>query len=252
MMSGFFAPVPVMTEFIKYLALGFSVLLPLINPPAAALELLGVVGVGEVKPYKVLARKIAINTTLFLAIVALAGPYTLQLFGTSIEILQCVGGAVLAAMGWQFLNKPEDARDMKDPSIVQAAADCIALYWQSRAFYPLTFPITVGPGSVAIMLTLSAQAKSLDLGRRIPAFLGLFVCVVVLSAMTYAFCAYAPIATKKLPSPIVHGVLAHCRVFADLQRYANHVARSAFSLVYSKALNHRIRTVSVLVTETWN
>jgi multiple antibiotic resistance protein len=83
----------------------------------------------------------------------------------------------------------------------------VASYWQSRAFYPLTFPITVGPGSVAIMLTLSAQAKSLALGNRIPAFLGLFACAIVLSGMVYSFCAYAPIAAKKFPSPIVHGVL---------------------------------------------
>jgi multiple antibiotic resistance protein len=195
------------TEFIKYLALSFSALLPLINPPGTALELLGVVGVGEATLYKVLARKIAVNTIFFLAIVAFAGPYVLQFFGISIEILQFVGGLVLAAMGWQLLNKPDAVQNTNNRDLVQAAEDCVASYWQSRAFYPLTFPITVGPGSVAIMLTLSAQAKSLELGSRIPGFLGLFACVIALSAMIYSFCAYAPIATKKVPRPIVHGVL---------------------------------------------
>ena len=196
-----------MTEFLKYLALGIGALLPLINPPGTALELLGVIGIGETKSYKILARKIAVNTTLFLTVVALTGPYVLQFFGISIEILQFVGGAVLAAMGWQLLNKPDEERETRNPSVVQAAEDCVASYWQSRAFYPLTFPITVGPGSVAIMLTLSAQAKSLALGNRIPAFLGLFACVIVLSVLVYFFCAYAPIAAKKFPSGIVHGVL---------------------------------------------
>src|SRR5580704_10131514 len=196
-----------MTDLIKYLALSFSALLPLINPPGTALEFLGIVGVGEAKLYKILARKMAVNTTIFLAIVALAGPYVLQFFGLSVEILQFVGGIVLAAMGWQLLNKPDEERETRNPSVVQAAEDCVASYWQSRAFYPLTFPITVGPGSVAIMLTLSAQAKSLALGNRIPAFLGLFACVVVLSVLVYFFCAYAPIAAKKFPSGIVHGVL---------------------------------------------
>ena len=196
-----------MTEFLTFLALGFSALLLLINPPGTALEFLGVVGVGEAKLYNVLARKMAVNTTLFLAIVASVGPYTLQFFGISVEVLQCVGGAVLAAMGWQLLNKPDEIRDMKNPGVVEATDDCVTSYWQSRAFYPLTFPITVGPGSVAIMLTLSAQAKSLELVRRVPAFVGLFACVVVLSVMVYAFGAYAPIAAKKFPTPIVHGVL---------------------------------------------
>lgn len=202
-----------MTEFLKYFALGFSALLPLINPPGTALELLGIIGVVETQPYKILARRIAVNTTLFLTVIALIGPYVLQFFGISIEILQFVGGAVVAAMGWQLLNKPEEMRETRDPSMAQAAQDCVATYWQSQAFYPLTFPFTVGPGSVAVMLALSAQAKSLATSERIPAFGGLFVCVAALSVLVYFFCAYAPIAAKKFPVPIVHGVL---RVIAFL------------------------------------
>jgi multiple antibiotic resistance protein len=196
-----------MTEFGTYLALGFSALLPLINPPASALELIGVVGVGDAAPYKVLARKIAINTTLFLTVVALTGPYVLQFFGISIEILQCIGGAILVAMGWQLLNKPETVNTARDPALTDAAHECATNYWQSRAFYPLTFPITVGPGSVAVMLTLSAQAKGLGVSGRIPALCGLLVCVVLMSAMVYVFYAYAPAAAKKFPAPIVNGGL---------------------------------------------
>jgi multiple antibiotic resistance protein len=102
--------------------------------------LLGIIGVVETKPYKILARKIAVNTTFFLTVIALIGPYVLQFFGISIEILQFVGGVVVAAMGWQLLNKSEDMREKRDPSMAQAAQDCVATYWQSQAFYPLTFP----------------------------------------------------------------------------------------------------------------
>ena len=196
-----------MTEFGKYLALGFSALLPLINPPASALELIGVVGIGDSAPYKVLARKIAINTTLFLAVVVLAGPYVLQFFGISIGILQCIGGSILVAIGWQLLNKPEATDSGKDPNLIEAAQVCVTTYWQSKAFYPLTFPLTVGPGSVAVMLTLSAQAKGLDMGGRIPALCGLLLCAVLLSAMVYVFYAYAPAAAKAFPAPIVNGGL---------------------------------------------
>jgi multiple antibiotic resistance protein len=196
-----------MRELAKYFVLGFSALLPLINPPGSALELLGIVGVGENKPYKLLARKIAINTTLFLAVVALTGPYVLQFFGISVEILQVVGGAVLAAMGWQLLNQPAGEPQMSDPDLRRAAQDCVANFWESKVFYPLTFPITVGPGSVAVMLTLSAQAKSLQFPDRIGAFLGLFGCVAFLSLMVFVFYAYAPYAAEKVPSGLAHGVL---------------------------------------------
>ena len=196
-----------MKEFANYFVLGFSALLPLINPPGTALEVLSVVAIPEVQPYKVLARKIAVNTTLFLAFVALAGPYALQFFGISIDVLQLVGGAVLAAMGWQLLNQPDGKRETQGSDVVRAAADSVTKFWQSRAFYPLTFPITVGPGSVTVMLTLSAQAKSLDFSARIPAFLGLAVCVLLLSVMVYVFCAYGPTVADRFPSALVHGVL---------------------------------------------
>jgi multiple antibiotic resistance protein len=192
-------------EFVKYLVVAFSALLPLVNPPASALEFLGVVGIGSAESYKVLARKIAVNTTLFLAAVVLSGPYVLQFFGISVEILQCVGGAILVAMGWQLLNKPEGIRDARDPRVEEAAQDCVATYWTSQAFYPLTFPITVGPGSVAVTLTLSAQIKSLQIHHRISAFAGLMMCIALLSFMVYIFYAYAPSAAKKFPAPVVNG-----------------------------------------------
>jgi multiple antibiotic resistance protein len=196
-----------MKEFANYFVLGFSALLPLVNPPGSALELLGIVGVGEDKPYKLLAKKIAINTTLFLVVVALTGPYVLQFFGISVEVLQVVGGAVLAAMGWHLLNQPESEKQMNDPNLRKAAEDCVANSWQSKVFYPFTFPLTVGPGSVAVMLTLSAQAKSLQLSDRIGAFLGLFGCIAFLSFMVFVFYAYAPFAAKKIPPALAHGVL---------------------------------------------
>jgi multiple antibiotic resistance protein len=57
------------------------------------------------------------------------------------------------------------------------------------------------------MLTLSAQAKSLQLSDRIGAFLGLFGCIAFLSFMVFVFYAYAPFAAKKIPPALAHGVL---------------------------------------------
>src|SRR5258708_2670359 len=59
----------------KYFALGFSALLPLINPLGSALIFLGLVGNAPIDAYPPLARKIAINTIIFLAVVQLIGIY---------------------------------------------------------------------------------------------------------------------------------------------------------------------------------
>ena len=187
--------------------MGLSALLPLVNPPGSAFELLGVVGVGESKSFKVLAKKIAVNSAILLAIVALVGPYALQFFGISVEALQLAGGAVLAAMGWQLLNKSSGEQPTDDASIRRAAEECVANCWQAKMFYPLTFPITVGPGSIAVMLTLSAQANGLQLGERIGAFVGLLLCVALLSLMVFVCYAYAPLVVEIVPSAMAHGVM---------------------------------------------
>jgi multiple antibiotic resistance protein len=196
-----------MNEVGKYFILGFSALVPLVNPPGSAFELLSIVGLVNVKPYKALAKKISINTAIFLTVTGMAGPYVLEFFGISMEILQLMGGSVLVAMGWMMLNKGEDKRDSEHPDIRQAAEVCAANYWESRAFYPLTFPITVGPGSLAVMLTLSSEAKGLALTDRLFAFAGLLLSLVLMSILIYVFYAYAPRAAKWIPAGALQGVM---------------------------------------------
>ena len=57
----------------KFFALGFSALLPLINPLGSALIFLGLVGHAPIDTYRALARRIAINTVIFLAVIELIG-----------------------------------------------------------------------------------------------------------------------------------------------------------------------------------
>jgi multiple antibiotic resistance protein len=196
-----------MDEVIRYFALAFSALIPLINPPASAFELLGIVGLDDVKPYKFLAQKIAINTFIFLAFIGLAGPYVLQFFGISIELLQLMGGSVLVAMGWNMLNKKDEQKEATNPDVRQAAEACKASYWQTQAFYPLTFPMTVGPGSVAVMLTLSGEARGLALTDRVGAVAGLVLTLIAMSLLIYIFYAYAPRAAKWVPPAAAQGIL---------------------------------------------
>ncbi|MHB8734058.1 MAG: MarC family protein, partial [Terriglobales bacterium] len=63
---------------LKFLPLGFSALLPLINPVGSALVLLGMVGPQPVGVYRELAAKIARNTVLLLIAVDLVGTLVLR------------------------------------------------------------------------------------------------------------------------------------------------------------------------------
>src|SRR6202453_4973289 len=91
----------------KSFLLAFSALLPLINPLGSALVFLGLAGEAPPEVFRSLARRIAINNVIFLAVIELLGSAILNFFGISLPIVQLAGGVVIAAMGWRVLNEPD-------------------------------------------------------------------------------------------------------------------------------------------------
>jgi multiple antibiotic resistance protein len=193
----------------EYFALGFSALLPLINPLGSALIFLGLVGNAPIDTYRSLARRIAINTVIFLGVIELVGSSLLAFFGISLPIMQVSGGIVIAMIGWGLLNQkesqpnPEKTSTSATPAVTPAQIEEL----RNKAFYPFTFPITAGPGSIVIMLTLSVHANHSTVTDTVLAHLGLFVSAIVLSATVYLCYAYAPKIASSISAPTVHGIL---------------------------------------------
>jgi len=195
----------------KYFALGFSALLPLINPLGSALIFLGLVGHAPTEAYRALAGKIAINTIIFFAVIELVGSSVLGFFGISLPIMQLAGGIVIAMIGWSLLNQKDsstthektDAAKAAVPAITPAEIDSL----QERAFYPFTFPITAGPGCIVVMLTLDAHATQPTVTRTVLAHIGLFLSAIVLSGGVYFCYAYAPKITRAITPSTAHGIL---------------------------------------------
>jgi multiple antibiotic resistance protein len=192
----------------KYFALGFSALLPLINPLGSALIFLGLVGAAPIDAYRALARRIAINTVIFLAVIELIGSYLLGFFGISLPIVQFSGGIVIAMIGWSMLNQKDSAPNPEKteaavPVVTQAEINSI----QQKAFYPYTFPITAGPGCIVVMLTLSVHTDQTTLQDKVLAHAGLFIAVIALSALIYFCYAYAPKIARSISPATAHGIL---------------------------------------------
>lgn len=192
----------------KFFAFGFTALLPVVNPLGSALVFLGLVGVVPPEIYRSLARRIAINTVLFFAVIELIGSAILSFFGISLPIVQVSGGLVLAAMGWSLLNE-KDAQTTVDQAHEQVASNAAAKSssLEQGAFYPLTFPVTAGPGCIVVMLTLSAHASKKTISENALAHLGLLLAVIVLCALVYVCYAYAPQITRKISPSTAHGIL---------------------------------------------
>jgi multiple antibiotic resistance protein len=190
-------------EFAKFFGLAFSALLPVVNPLGSALVLLGLVGGAPASVYRNLARQIAVRTTLFFLAVELVGTALLTFFGISLPVVQVAGGLVLAAMGWNLLNQG-DARPSPDASTVTEASYGSL---EEKVFYPLTFPVTIGPGCIVVMLTLSAHASVKTLRDNALSHGGILFAVVVLSVLVFISYAYAPKITARISPQTAHGLL---------------------------------------------
>jgi multiple antibiotic resistance protein len=188
---------------LKYFALAFSALLPVINPLGSALIFLGLVGRAPADVVIGLARRIAISTTLFLLIVELIGAGLLRFFGISLPVVQVAGGFVLAAMGWALLNDKDAPAGTDQGSVV--TSDFRSL--EDQVFYPLTFPVTAGPGCIVVTLTLSAHAAGPTVLPDVLAHLGILLAIVVLSFTVFFSYRYSAKITQTISSQTVHGIL---------------------------------------------
>ena len=188
---------------VKFFALAFSALLPVVNPLGSALVFLGIVGYAPSSVFRTLARKIAIMTTLFLVTVELVGTAMLAFFGISLPVVQVAGGLVLATMGWSLLNQQEGAAKVRPEDLPKT--DYTSL--EQQVFYPLTFPVTAGPGCIVVTLTLSAHASAKGILPNAMGHVGILLAIVVLSVSVFLCYAYAPKLTERISPQTAHGIL---------------------------------------------
>ena len=188
--------------------IAFTALLPLINPLGSALVFLGLAGDAPPEVYRSLARKIAINNVIFLAVFELLGSAILTFFGISLPIVQVSGGIVIAAIGWSVLNEKDSEANTRTKREELQLSDSESFRdLEQKAFYPFTFPVTSGPGTLVVMLTLSARFSGGLVSQRILEHLGLFLAVIILSALVYICYAYAPRITRAISPSTAHGIL---------------------------------------------
>jgi multiple antibiotic resistance protein len=187
-------------EFSKFLGFTFSALLPLVNPLGDALVFLSLIGNAPPAVYRTLARKIAVATTIFLLTIEAVGTVLLKFFGISLPVVQISGGLALAAMGWKLLNEEAPEAKEKPPDV-----DVRKL--EQQVFYPLTFPITAGPGCIVVMVTLSAHASLKGLLPSLAAHAGIATAVVLLCILVFVCYAHAPNITARISPQTVHGII---------------------------------------------
>jgi multiple antibiotic resistance protein len=138
-------------SFGSIVTLAIGALLPIVDPLGGAPIYLAMTANLTTAERNRMAKAVAINSFLLLLASALAGAYVLDFFGLSIPAVQVAGGIVVCLIGWQLLNSP-DTQPAVDRTTPPSADEL-----SQRAFYPMTMPLTVGPGSISVALTLGAN-----------------------------------------------------------------------------------------------
>ena len=140
------------SEIVKASLLTLGALFPIVNPLGnAPIFLVLTRGVSR-ESKALLARKVALNGFVLLVASLLIGTHILAFFGISLPVVQVAGGLVVIATGWTLLQRKDDEHAREDAERSPNHADL-----SRQAFYPLTLPLTVGPGSISVAITLGAN-----------------------------------------------------------------------------------------------
>jgi multiple antibiotic resistance protein len=139
------------SEIANTFLLVFAGLFPIVNPLGAAPIFLSLTRRCDLRQRNALALRVAVNGFCLLLGSLLVGSYVLEFFGISVPVLRVGGGLVVTALGWRLLNEGDDSLDRRSAGAADNGPNL------PDAFYPLTMPLTVGPGSIAVAITIGSQ-----------------------------------------------------------------------------------------------
>ncbi len=137
--------------------LAFPALFSIVNPLGAALVFAEVTASRSRSEQAALARRVGLYGFLILFVSLWGGSALLHFFGITLGALRIGGGLVVAVRAWDLLQKPEAHEARKEREASQEGRTAAAEDVAETAFFPLTMPFTVGPGSISVAIALSAE-----------------------------------------------------------------------------------------------
>jgi multiple antibiotic resistance protein len=141
-----------MADAIKTFVLIVSALFPIVDPLSGSPIFLALTMGYSPETRRALSLRVAVDSFFLMIGSYFVGSHILGFFGVSLPVVQVGGGLVVIAVGWSMLMQKDDSVDPARKNI-QTHDDVFR-----RAFYPLTLPLTVGPGSITVAITLGANS----------------------------------------------------------------------------------------------
>ena len=159
---------------------------PVVNPPGTALVFLALTRGAAPELRRELAWRVAKNALMVLVCSLLCGALILQFYGISIPVLRLAGGYVVAVAGWRLLHEgSHKGAEMADEQALRTSL-------LRQNFYPLTLPLTTGPGTIAVVISLGLSHPAFtNRADQIIFLVASLLAVLVISAAIFFSFAYA-------------------------------------------------------------
>ena len=171
-------------ETAKSILLMVSALFPIVNPIGGSPVFLLLTQDYSRESRKLLARRVAMNSFILLIVSMAVGTHILSFFGISLPVVQVGGGLIVVSTGWAMLTR-SDQVDRGQVHQTVTTQDVL-----KNAFYPLTLPLTVGPGSISIAITLGANEPR-HLGANVLALISAAIGAALIALTIYLCYGYA-------------------------------------------------------------
>lgn len=164
--------------------LAFGALFSIVNPLSGAFIFFGATRELDPRVRAQVSRWVAIYSFCIVAASLYIGAYVLGFFGVSIPVLRVAGGIVVAAAGWRMLNEPDATEQRRSETPTARSIDAPP---SRLAFYPLTMPLTTGPGTISVAISLGANRPRGFHASTLEFFVETLAAVALLSLLIYGF-----------------------------------------------------------------
>ena len=173
------------TDLVKHTLLVVGALFPIVNPLGNTPIFLTLTRGLSAHGRAVLARMVALNGLVLILVSIFIGTHILAFFGISLPVVQVGGGLVVVSTGWSLLRRSDTDDDEPD-----SQHECKETDYTRQAFYPLTLPLTVGPGSISVAIAVGANRPE-GAQWHWPLIVGMLVGSVLIAASIYVSYRFA-------------------------------------------------------------
>jgi multiple antibiotic resistance protein len=168
--------------------LAFTALFSIVNPMSGAFIFFGATRELDATVRAAVSRWVAIYAFSIMAASLYVGAYVLEFFGISIPVLRVAGGIIVAASGWRMLNQPDATEQRRSETPSPKTMDVSP---SKLAFYPLTMPLTTGPGTISVAISIGAGRPISFHASSLAFFAETLAAVALLAAIIYGFYRYS-------------------------------------------------------------